>query len=57
MGYDMQKLQIDKYLIVPAPLTGINWVAVQIWDDDAGKYKHISTFRSRDLADEFIANV
>jgi hypothetical protein len=44
---NMQKVTIDRYRIVPAPQTGIGWVAVQEWDNSAGEYKHVSTFRSR----------
>ena len=50
----MQKISIDKYRIVPAPLTGIGWVAVQEWDSDKGEYRHVATFRSKDEANEFI---
>ena len=53
----MQKVTIDRYRIVPAPLTGIGWVAVQEWDDETGEYKHVSTFRSKDEANEFIENI
>lgn len=48
----MQKVSIDKYLIVPAPLTGIGWVAVQKWN--SGEYRHFASFRSEDEANEFI---
>ncbi len=37
----MQKVTIDRNRIVPALLTGIGWVAVQEWDDEAGEYKHV----------------
>lgn len=50
----MQKISIDKYRIVPAPLTGIGWVAVQEWDSDKGEYRHVATFRSKDETTEFI---
>lgn len=50
----MQKVTIDKYRVVPAPQTGIGWVAVEAWDDAAGKYRHVSTFRSRDEAEFYI---
>ena len=53
----MQKVTIDRYRIVSAPLTGIGWVAVQEWDDENGEYKHVATFRSRDEANEFIGNI
>jgi hypothetical protein len=49
----MQKVTIDRFRIVPAPQTGIGWVAVQEWDDTAGEYKHVSTFRNRDEAKLF----
>ena len=52
----MQKVSIDTYRIVPAPLTGIGWVAVQEWDSDRGEYKHVTTFRSQDEANTFIDN-
>lgn len=52
----MQKVSIDKYRIVPAPLTGIGWVAVQEWDSDRGEYLHVATFRSEDEANAFIDN-
>jgi hypothetical protein len=50
----MQKVFIDKYRIVPAPQTGIGWVAVQEWDGDRGEYRHVATFRSEDEANVFI---
>lgn len=50
----MLKVSIDKYRIVSAPLTGIGWVAVQIWNDASGEYFHLATFRSRDEANFFI---
>ena len=52
----MQKVSIDKYRIVPAPLTGIGWVAVQEWDSGRGEYRHVTTFRSQDEANAFIDN-
>jgi len=52
----MQKISIDKYRIVPAPMTGIGWVAVQVWDDESGEYRHVASFRSKDKSEEFINN-
>ena len=40
--------------MVPAPLTGIGWVAVQRWDEKAGEYRHMVTLRSQGEAEEFI---
>jgi len=51
----MQKKTIDRYRIVQAPTTGSGWVAVQVWDDSAGEYRHVSTFRSKDRAESFIS--
>jgi len=53
----MNKISIDRYRIVPSPLTGIGWVAVQMWDEDASKYGHIATYRSKDEADKYISNI
>lgn len=50
----MEKITIDKYRIVPAPTTGIGWVAVQSWDNVVGAYKHISTHRSESESKDFI---
>jgi len=50
----MKCIEIPLYRIVPAPLTGIGWVAVEIWSPGLGKYVCLSTFRSSDLAEEFI---
>jgi len=50
----MQKISIDRHRIVPAPMTGIGWVAVQGWSDEAGEYRHVTTCRSRDEAASFI---
>lgn len=50
----MNKVSIDRFRIVPAPLTGIGWVAVQEWDDTVGAYRHIATYRSREEAESFI---
>jgi len=50
----MQQVTIDRYRVVPAPLTGIGWVAVQEWNDIAGEYRHFSTYRSRDEAVTFL---
>lgn len=52
----MQKVSIDRHRIVPAPLTGFGWVAVQEWDSGRGEYKHVTTFRSGDEANVFIDN-
>ena len=52
----MERISIDKYIITPAPLTGIGWVAVQIWDKSANQYRHVSTFRSKTEAETFISN-
>jgi hypothetical protein len=51
----MQKITIDRYRIIPAPLTGIGWVAVQVWDDSAGEYRHVASYRSKDEAESFIS--
>lgn len=51
----MQKITIDRFRIVPAPMTGIGWVAVQKWDSATGVYKHLSTFRSREEGKAFIS--
>lgn len=50
----MQKVTIDRFRIVPAPMTGIGWVAVQEWDDKIGEYKHLSTFRTSEEAELLI---
>lgn len=50
----MNKISIDRYRIVPAPLTGIGWVAVQEWDDDAGEYLVYYSVRSFKSATENI---
>lgn len=50
----MQKVTIDRYRIVPAPQTGIGWVAVQEWDGVMGEYKHYATFRSMGEAEALI---
>ena len=50
----MKFIEIPLYRIVPAPLTGIGWVAVEMWDSVFGRYVHLSTFRSAELAEEFI---
>lgn len=42
----MKKILIDKFRIVPAPLTGFGWVAVHEWNGTACEYRHVSTFRS-----------
>lgn len=52
----MQQVAIDKYRIVSAPLTGIGWVAVQQWDADMAKYRHVLTLRSRIEAEKFISS-
>lgn len=53
----MNKVTIDRFRIVPAPLTGIGWVAVQEWDADAGGYRHVSTFRGRDEAEIYLQSM
>jgi len=50
----MTKITIDRFRIVPGTLTGIDWVAVQEWDVNAGEYRHAATFRSRGEANSFI---
>lgn len=50
----MNQVVINRHRIVAAPLTGIGWLAVQVWNDSVGMYKHLSTFRSRDEAEAFI---
>lgn len=45
-------ISIEEYRIVPAPLTGIGWYAVQMWN--GYEYEHVSTFRSVEQAQEFI---
>ncbi|GEM_PF-3585613 len=52
----MNKISIKKHRIVAAPLTGIGWVAVQVWHDDAGEYRHVATYRSKDEAVSFIGS-
>lgn len=51
MHNDSKKVAIDRFRIVPAPLTGIGWVAVQEWNGDAGEYWHIATYRSMNEAE------
>jgi hypothetical protein len=51
---NMGKVTIARYRTVPAPLTGIGWVAVQEWDNVAGAYAHKSTHRSQTEAEDFI---
>jgi hypothetical protein len=53
----MQTITINRFRIVPAPQTGIGWVAVQEWNSDAGAYVHLSTHRSQDEAEAFIAGL
>lgn len=53
----MQKITIDKYRVVPAPLTGIGWVAVHEWNCEIGEYKHMASFRSKDEAHAFINEI
>jgi len=50
----MKFIEIPVYRIVPAPITGIGWVAVERWNDVLGRYGHVSTFRSETQAEEFI---
>jgi hypothetical protein len=50
----MQQVTIDRFRIVPAPLTGIGWVAVQEWDRVMAQYEHYATFRSMSEAATFI---
>jgi hypothetical protein len=50
----MKTVTIDRHRIVPSPLTGIGWLAVQEWNDEAGEYRHVATFRSKGEAEEFI---
>jgi hypothetical protein len=52
----MNRITIDRFRIVPAPLTGIGWVAVQEWDNNSGEYKHVGTFRSRDEVSIFLSS-
>lgn len=52
----METVVIDKYRIVPAPLTGIGWVAVEAWNVITGGYRHVATHRSMDEATSFISN-
>ncbi len=51
-GEIMSTISIEEYRIVPAPLTGIGWYAVQMWN--GYEYEHVSTFRSVEQAQEFI---
>jgi hypothetical protein len=53
----METIVIEKYRIVPAPATGIGWVAVQAWNGIVGAYEHLSTHRTKGEADGFIANL
>jgi len=41
LGKFMETIVIDKYRIVPAPLTGIGWVAVEAWYVITGEYKGV----------------
>jgi hypothetical protein len=50
----MQQVVIDRFRIIPAPMTGIGWVSVQMWIDISAKYEHVATFRSRTEAQEYI---
>ena len=52
----MQQVTIDRFRVVPAPLTGIGWVAVQVWDEEIGEYRHVTTCRTKDEADVYISN-
>jgi hypothetical protein len=47
----MNQITIDRFRIVPAPLTGIGWVAVQEWDNDSGEYRHIAMVRTQEEAE------
>lgn len=51
----MKFIEIPLYRIVPAPHTGIGWVAVERWYEYSGMYLNVSTFHSSDLAQEFIS--
>ena len=53
----MGQILIDRFRIVPAPMTGIGWVAVQEWDLKSGAYKHYSSHRTITEAEEFIENL
>jgi hypothetical protein len=53
----METIVIEKYRIVPAPMTGIGWVAVEAWNVITGGYRHLSTHRSIEDAKNFIANL
>ena len=48
-----QTVTINRFRTVPANLTGIGWVAVQQWDNEAGNYVHMASFRSETEADRF----
>ena len=50
----MKFIKIPLYRIVPAPQTGIGWVAAQKWNSETGSYKFDCLFRSPELAEEFI---
>lgn len=52
----MSKITIDRFRIVPAPLTGIGWVAVQEWNISAGEYRHVATYRDEEGAKFFVSN-
>lgn len=52
---NMQKITIDRYRIVPAPQTGIGWVAAQEWDCMTGEYRNVSIFRCKEEAESFIS--
>jgi len=47
---------IPVFRIVPAPLTGIGWVALQRWDQGHGEYRHLATFRTTEEANKFISS-
>ena len=50
----MKFIKIPLYRIVPAPLTGIGWVAVEKWNSETGSYKFIDLCRSTGAAEEVI---
>jgi DNA (cytosine-5)-methyltransferase 1 len=52
-----QTVQISKYRIVPAPATGLGWVAVEQWSEDDERYMHISTHRTPGEAENFISTL
>jgi hypothetical protein len=45
---------MTKYIIKPAPQTGIGWFSVQRYSDRNQRYEHVGTFRGETAAQDFI---